>query len=220
MGYSILPYVLAVLFAPVLGIGVSRIGHIIEEDPKDSGVCEMPREKVHTINQTFITQSKKESKYFQPGWRASKRIGLRKWVTTLYNVHHNESLPLLDGQMPPDDVLTHFFRCRGFATEHPLDPRLIETVTAAAKHFQTKRIEVISAYRSTKFNDTLSKKGRHVAAESKHTKGKAIDVRFVGTPAKDVGSWLIKIFEGGVGTYSNDDFVHIDTGPPRRWRGR
>ena len=220
MAYPMLPYVLVILVAPVVGIGVSELERVMNDDTQDSGMCEMQSKAVRVEEHSSIVQPKKAPKYYPSAWRASRRIGMHKLVTTLYNVHLNESLPLLDGQIPPDDVLTHFFRCRGFATEHPLDSRLVEAVIAAAKHFQADRVEVISAYRSPKFNDALGKKGRNVATESKHTRGMAMDVRLVGTPAGKVGNWMYNNFDGGVGTYSMNDFVHIDTGPKRRWRGR
>ena len=159
-------------------------------------------------------------KVFPPKWRASSRRGLREVVTTLYAVHLKESLPILDKLRPPDEALNEIFRCRGFGERHPVDARLIEMLLATARHFKSQRVEIISGYRSPKFNDSLAKKGRHVAVESNHTKGQAVDFRVTTARAQDVGFWLWKNFDGGVGTYTINDFVHIDTGPKRRWRGR
>ncbi len=141
-------------------------------------------------------------------------------VTTLFAVHLKESIPILDNLMPPDEAFDDIFRCRGFGERHPVDKRLIETVVSAARHFKAPRIEIISGYRSPKFNDSLAKKGRHVAVESKHTLGQAVDFRVTTAPAREVGFWIWQHFDGGVGTYTINDFVHIDTGPKRRWRGR
>ena len=170
-----------------------------------------------------VTRVEREAKYdktYDSGSQASKRIGLHRVTATLFNVHSKEALPVLDGRIPPQKALDYFFRCRGFGTMHPLDDQLLETALAAASHFKSPRIEIISAYRSPKFNDALAKKGRHVAAESKHTRGEALDFRLATADAAKIGVWLFANFEGGVGTYTVNNFVHIDTGAKRRWRGR
>jgi uncharacterized protein YcbK (DUF882 family) len=101
-----------------------------------------------------------------------------------------------------------------------VDKALVDAVLAVARHFKSPRMEVISGYRSPKFNDTLAKKGRHVAVESKHTTGEALDFRTATAAATEVAAWLWQNFEGGIGTYKKDNFVHIDMGPKRRWQGR
>ena len=162
----------------------------------------------------------KMDKTYPPEWKASQKQGMHRFVTTFYNVHSNEALPVLDGRLPPAAVLDRFFRCRGFGTIHHLEDVLPQTAIAAAQHFNSPRIEVISGYRSPKFNDALAKKGRHVAMESKHTRGSAMDFRLTTAEASETAAWLYNNFDGGVGMYSVNNFVHIDTGPKRRWRGR
>lgn len=227
MRWSCPPYILLLVAAPVAGIAVSRIAASLDatENATEMEERQCVREpvqfaplKVTSLRRRF--EQPKKNKTFPASWRVSKRQGLRKLVTTLYTVHLHEALPILEKQLPPSDVLNYFFRCRGFGTVHPIDDALTNAVVEAAAHFNAPRVEVISAYRSQKFNDSLAKKGRHVASESKHTKGMALDIRIVNAPAKEVGKWMFEHFEGGVGTYSSDNFVHIDTGPKRRWRGR
>jgi hypothetical protein len=169
---------------------------------------------------TSIVRPPKEDKPKMPLWKPSRRQGLRRALTTFYSVHSDEAVPVLENKIPPAEVFDELFRCRGFGTQQHIDPRLIETAIAAARHFKSDRIEVISGYRSPKFNDTLAKKGRHVASESRHTKGQALDIRVVTAKAEAVGRWLFDHFDGGVGTYRINDFVHIDVGPKRRWQGR
>lgn len=176
--------------------------------------------EIGQLNPTTSLWPTKQPKVFPPQWRAASRRGRREVVTTLYAVHLKESLPILDNLRPPDEALNEIFRCRGFGERHPVDERLVEMVVAAARHFKSQRVEIISGYRSPKFNDSLAKKGRHVAVESNHTKGQAVDFRVTTARAQDVGFWLWKNFDGGVGTYTTSNFVHIDTGPKRRWRGR
>jgi hypothetical protein len=169
---------------------------------------------------TSIVRPPKEEKPKRPFWKPSRRRGLRRALTTFYSVHSDEAVPVLENRLPPAEVFDELFRCRGFGTQRHIDPRLIETAIAAARHFKSSRIEVISGYRSPKFNDALAKKGRHVATESRHTKGEALDIRIVSAKAEAVGRWLFDHFDGGVGTYRSNDFVHIDVGPKRRWQGR
>lgn len=221
MRWSHPPYLFVFLLAPMVGVGVSRIALSLSDQTNSDQQCvQHVRSPFSPLEATSILRLPKQPKTYRALWRPSKRRGLRRIITTLYSVHLHEAVPVLDGQPPPPTVLDHFYRCRGFGTVHPVDPRLTEAVIAAAIHFKASRVEVISAFRSPKFNDSLAKKGRHVASESKHTKGMAMDIRIVNTPASDVGKWMFSHFEGGVGTYVGDDFVHIDTGLKRRWRGR
>jgi hypothetical protein len=156
-----------------------------------------------------------------PGhWPPARRFGLDRLITTLYSQHAREALPVFEGRPPPPEVLRRFFRCRGFGTAVDLDPRLLEAVLAAAREFEVPRIVIISAYRSTKFNDALAKKGRRVAAESRHTSGEALDFSIPDVPATAIGAWAWERFDGGVGTYAADGFVHIDVGAKRRWNGK
>jgi uncharacterized protein YcbK (DUF882 family) len=195
----------------------------VEKDTETDSACtsvyEHEREPAF-LQTSSLVRPAKIAKRFKPAWRPSRRRGLRRAVTTFYSVHSDEAVPVLEAKLPPLEVFDELFRCRGFGTKQRVDPLLVETAIAAARHFKSDRIEVISGYRSPKFNDALAKKGRHVATESKHTKGQALDIRIVGTDAVTVGKWLFDNFEGGVGTYHVNDFVHIDVGPKRRWRGR
>jgi uncharacterized protein YcbK (DUF882 family) len=145
---------------------------------------------------------------------------LHRRAITLFNVHTKEAVPVLDGLLPPDDVLSHLFRCRGFGVSHPFDHRLVKALLKAAESFAAQRVEIVSAFRSAKYNDALGKKGRKVALESRHTQGEAIDFRLADVSAVKVGRWLLAHFDGGVGIYAADGFVHIDVGPKRSWRGR
>jgi len=151
---------------------------------------------------------------------AARRPGRAKAATTLFNVHSKEALPILERHRPSAEMLSLFFRCRGFGYRRALDPRLLDALLGAAEEFDAARVNVVSAYRSPKMNETLAKKGRRVASESRHTAGEAIDFGLPAIPARRVADWLWGWFEGGVGVYDADDFVHIDVGPKRRWTGR
>jgi len=51
-----------------------------------------------------------------------------------------------------------------------MDPELAEVLVSAARRFHAQRIDVVSGYRSPKYNLMLRKKGHQVARESQHTK--------------------------------------------------
>jgi hypothetical protein len=161
----------------------------------------------------------KRPKAYPAGEPVASRRGLDPPLLTLFNVRNREALTIFPQQLPSERLLAWFFRCRGFGEPGHLDRRLLEAALAAAAELRTNRVEIVSAYRSPKFNDALAKKARRVADESRHTRGQALDLRLEGVPAGQLGNWFWEHFDGGVGTYPRDDFVHIDVGAKRRWRG-
>jgi uncharacterized protein YcbK (DUF882 family) len=58
-----------------------------------------------------------------------------------------------------------------------------------------------------------------VAARSLHMEGRAIDVRLEGVACPDLAAQALTLARGGVGFYRASDFVHLDTGAFRTWRG-
>jgi uncharacterized protein YcbK (DUF882 family) len=100
-----------------------------------------------------------------------------------------------------------------------MDDRTLRAVRATCVQFSCDRIEVVSGYRSSKMNEMLRKKGRHVAQRSQHPLATAVDFRLVGIEMQPVFRWLERGHNGGVGRYRDDAFVHVDSGPRRRWRG-
>ena len=80
-----------------------------------------------------------------------------------------------------------------------MDTRLIEVLARVAKKFSAERIEVVSGYRSPKYNLMLRKKGREVAKSSQHTQGTAVDFRIRGVPTKTLLRFVKSLRRGGVG---------------------
>ncbi len=113
--------------------------------------------------------------------------------------------------------------------KHAVDPRLLAALRELARRHGGARIEIVSGFRSEKLNETLRKKGHHVATHSQHSLGNAVDFRLVPDGAARALSPL-EIerevredlhWDGGVGVYLSDSdwFTHIDVGPNRRWNG-
>jgi len=81
---------------------------------------------------------------------------------------------------------------------------------------KTLNVIITSGYRTLKTNEYLRKNSSQVAKNSMHLSGRAIDFAIKN---KSIGK-LEKVADfltpGGLGIYSG--FIHIDTGPHRRWK--
>jgi hypothetical protein len=153
-----------------------------------------------------------------PSWSPGQRI---EPVTTLFNVWTHEALPLLPGQTTTALGKRFCLFLRDHFTNQPtdMDTRLIGVLEHVAGKFDAKRIEVVSGYRSPKYNLMLRKKGHQVARHSQHMEGNAVDFRIRGVATKQVLHYVKSLRLGGVGYYPNSQFVHSDTGPIRYWTG-
>jgi uncharacterized protein YcbK (DUF882 family) len=80
---------------------------------------------------------------------------------------------------------------------------------------RTQPLQILSGYRSPSTNQNTEGAARN----SQHLYGKAIDLRIPGVSAEYLGKLLRWLSRGGVGTYGNSNFVHLDTGRVRTWRG-
>ena len=78
-------------------------------------------------------------------------------------------------------------------------------------------IDIVCGYRTPWSNNFLREHGHGVAVHSQHMEAKAIDIRIPGVPTAEVRDAALAMHRGGVGYYAASDFVHVDTGPVRRW---
>ena len=77
---------------------------------------------------------------------------------------------------------------------------------------------IISGYRDPNTNERLrTTRGGGVAKTSLHMQGRALDIRMPGVPLDELRDAALELKAGGVGYYSSDRFVHIDTGRVRSW---
>jgi hypothetical protein len=139
-------------------------------------------------------------------------------LTTLFNLHTREALPLVPGQ-PIADRFHNFLRDYTTNQKTHMDARLIGVLERVALRFSPERIEVVSGYRSPKYNLMLRKKGHEVAKSSQHSDGQAVDFRVRGVPTRRLLNFVKSLRLGGVGYYPRSEFVHSDTGRIRFWRG-
>lgn len=151
---------------------------------------------------------------------ADAPLRLRVPVGTVVNVHLGEAV-VLDPVPDESEVLRvqRLLRDRTNWEEHAMAPGALWVLRQALVQFGGRRAEVISGYRSDKLNEMLRKKGRHVARQSQHVLGNAVDFRVVGVPTRDLLRWVRAVHRGGVGFYPSSGFVHVDVGPNRRWSG-
>jgi len=147
---------------------------------------------------------------------------------TIVQTHTDEHV-MLDEGSPSPARFESLLADRVTGQRHEIDPRLLAALRELARKHDGARVEIVSGYRSEKLNETLRKKGHHVATHSQHSLGHAVDFRVVPPGAaralspleierearEDLG-WT-----GGVGVYLSDSdwFTHIDVGPNRRWNG-
>ncbi|MEL6752097.1 MAG: DUF882 domain-containing protein, partial [Pseudomonadota bacterium] len=98
-----------------------------------------------------------------------------------------------------------------------MDPAVIDLLWEVYKKSGSRKpIHIISAYRSPKTNNMLRRRGRNVARNSQHTRGKAIDFFLPDVPVTKIRALGLQAHRGGVGYYRGS-FVHLDTGRVRHW---
>ena len=140
-----------------------------------------------------------------------------------YHIHTGEKLRATyweRGRYLEDSLREIDFVLRDFRTSevHAIDPALLDLLhrLCAAAGYDAP-IHVISGYRCPATNAMLAARGPGVAWNSYHLRGMAIDLRLPGRALAAVRDAAILIGRGGVGYYPSSDFVHLDTGPARRW---
>lgn len=80
---------------------------------------------------------------------------------------------------------------------HALAPRLLDLVYRSVQHFNGGAVHVVSGFRRDR-------------AGSRHTQGRAVDMRIDGVNNKELAAYLHGLGFVGVGFYPQSDFVHLD----------
>jgi len=143
----------------------------------------------------------------------------------LTNLHTGERLEIeyfRDGAYRPDALAALEVLLRDFRNgdKHAIDPKLMDyLVDVAAQIGVTPAYSVISGYRSPESNERLHERSSGVSQHSLHMQGRAIDVRMSGVDCQDLAARAESLKRGGVGYYRASNFVHLDTGAFRTWRG-
>jgi len=143
----------------------------------------------------------------------------------LVNLHTDERLDIVyfrDGIYVPEALSAIETVLRDFRTgeRHAIDPHLMDYLVEVAHTVGVDpAFSVISGYRSPQTNAHLREQSTGVAQHSLHMEGRAIDVRVKGVDCASLAAHAEELKRGGVGYYRASDFVHLDTGAFRTWKG-
>jgi uncharacterized protein YcbK (DUF882 family) len=143
----------------------------------------------------------------------------------LQNLHTDERMEIeyfRDGAYLPEALAAIDKQLRDFRSgeRHVIDPHLMDYLVEVAHAIGVEPVfSVISGYRSPQTNASLREKSTGVAQHSLHMEGRAIDVRMRGVDCTKLASHAEDLKRGGVGYYRGSDFVHLDTGAFRTWKG-
>lgn len=141
-------------------------------------------------------------------------------LVNLYNSWTDEWLAVDPRARPDAATLDRFLRDHYTGrVHHPMEPRLLGFLLAAAAHFHSDTVTIVSGFRHPKYNLILRKKGHQVARDSEHTHGNAVDFAVPRVATRTLQRWALDQHAGGVGLYLDSGFVHMDTGPVRTWSG-
>jgi uncharacterized protein YcbK (DUF882 family) len=159
-----------------------------------------------------------------PAWAQNLDVwGPRRAI--LDNLHTGETFNEVyyaNGSYLPDALAeaTRVMRDWRTGDEHFIDPSLFDALHAIGGRLETRApFQIISGYRSPRTNAMLRAHSDGVAQNSQHVLGKAIDVRIEGVQLSNLRNAALDVGAGGVGYYPVSNFVHVDTGRVRQWRG-
>lgn len=145
---------------------------------------------------------------------------------SLDHTHTREKIELtyaLGREYIPDALLdlNHFLRDHYSGLVGNMDPGLYDIMYRIRTSLGARApFHIISGYRSPQTNERLrARGGGGVARRSLHMDGKAVDIRLPGVPLAELRDAALGLGAGGVGFYPGSNFVHVDTGRVRSWKG-
>ncbi len=139
--------------------------------------------------------------------RTGERIDMIYWV---------------DGKYIKDAVkeVNHFMRDWRTDQVKSMDLRTVDIMAASHNLMDADEpYMLLSGYRSPQTNAMLRSKSRRVARNSLHMQGQAADLRLASRSVSQMAKAAMSCRAGGVGQYYRSNFVHMDCGVVRSWRG-
>jgi uncharacterized protein YcbK (DUF882 family) len=133
-----------------------------------------------------------------------------------------ETIYWIEGEYIPEALkeINYFMRDWRFNQTTKIDPRTIDIMAATHSLLDTTEpYMMLSGYRTPKTNAILRSRSRGVAKNSLHMKGQAGDLRLKSRSVSQMARAALSCNAGGVGRYARSNFVHMDCGPIRTWRG-
>lgn len=143
---------------------------------------------------------------------------------SLYHQHTRESINvtyMMNGRYVPSAMRQINYVLRDWRRDKTIaiDPRTIDLVWELHADLGSREpVHIVCGYRSPATNAFLHRIGRHVAKQSQHMRGKAIDFFFADVPLVKIRNSALARGVGGVGFYSGrNGFLHVDSGNVRHW---
>lgn len=100
-----------------------------------------------------------------------------------------------------------------------MDPKLVDLLYLIQAYLRQNNLpyamQINSGYRTAAFNASLE----GAAKNSMHIQAKAADIRISGLAPDQIAKLAKAIGVGGVGVYPSKNFIHVDIGIIRTWRG-
>lgn len=128
----------------------------------------------------------------------------------------------IEGQYIPEAVseISRFMRDWRTGSVKAIDGRTIDIMAASRRILDTDEpYLLLSGYRSPQTNALLRSRSSSVARNSLHMLGQAADLRMKSRSVSQMAKAATSCAAGGVGRYFGSNFVHMDCGPIRTWRG-
>jgi uncharacterized protein YcbK (DUF882 family) len=125
-----------------------------------------------------------------------------------------------DGRLVPEAYvgLKRLFRDVRASRTGNIDVALFDAMWRIGQRLDTASPwRVFSAYRTDRTQNEIKRVNRSAAQRSFHTQGRAVDVALADRPAGAIAAVARSERIGGVGLYRRRGFVHLDTGPLRKW---
>ena len=128
----------------------------------------------------------------------------------------------IEGEYIPEAVqeINVFMRDWRTSEAVQIDLRTIDIMSAARNLMDVDEpYMLLSGYRSPQTNAMLRTRSSGVARNSLHMRGQAADLRMQSRSTVQMANAALACRAGGVGRYNGSNFVHMDCGPIRSWRG-
>lgn len=143
---------------------------------------------------------------------------------SLYHQHTRESVNvtyMVNGRYVPSAMRQINYVLRDWRRNKTItiDPHTIDLVWELHADLGSRQpVHIVCGYRSPATNAFLKRIGRHVAKQSQHMRGKAIDFFFADVSLATIRNSALARGVGGVGFYSGrNGFLHVDSGNVRHW---
>lgn len=128
----------------------------------------------------------------------------------------------IEGEYIPEALKEITFFMRDWRSDEvkTIDARTIDIAAASHRLMETSEpYMLLSGYRSPSTNAMLRSRSRGVAKNSLHMRGMAADLRMKSRSISQMYAAATACHAGGVGIYGRSNFVHMDCGEVRTWRG-